>query len=285
MGKQISSSLVGALLLSAVPAAAQPFLLSTGDPDGKMGTASRPASTGKIEVESADDFLLASPTSLTGATFKGLLTNGATLSDVGAVDVEVYRVFPADSAQPPSGNVPTRMNSPSDVAFATRDSAAASLLFVGSVLNGNFSVQNTVVNGIHPMPNHATLGEGPASGTEVEFTVSFDPLSLPADHYFFIPQVEVNGGEFLWLSAPKPLVSPGTPFAPDLQSWIRNEDLAPDWLRIGTDIVDGESPPTFNASFTLIGQVVPEPATGSLLLAGLGLLAWRRRSRGRSARR
>jgi hypothetical protein len=38
---------------------------------------------------------------------------------------------------------------------------------------------------------------------------------------------------------------------PDLQSWIRNDALAPDWLRIGTDIT-GQGP--FNAAFSLSGE-------------------------------
>jgi len=61
----------------------------------------------------------------------------------------------------------------------------------------------------------------------------------------------LSNGNFLRLSAPKPIVPPGTPFSPDLQSWIRNADLAPDWLRIGTDIT-GQGP--FNASFSLLGE-------------------------------
>lgn len=96
-------------------------------------------------------------------------------------------------------------------------------------------------------------------GTEVLITVTLlTPFDLPADHYFFIPQVEVTNGEFLWLSAAKPIASPGTPFNPDLQSWIRNENLAPDWLRIGTDITQ-QGP--FNAAFSLAGttQEIPEP--------------------------
>src|SRR5260221_9984660 len=76
-------------------------------------------------------------------------------------------------------------------------------------------------------------------------------IPFPADHYFFRPEVELSSGDFLWLSAPKPIVAPGTPFAPDLQSWIRNDDLAPDWLRIGTDIT-GQGP--FNAAFSLSGE-------------------------------
>jgi hypothetical protein len=74
---------------------------------------------------------------------------------------------------------------------------------------------------------------------------------LPAGHYFFRPEVSLHSGDFLWLSAPKPIVAPGTPFTPDFQSWIRNDQLAPDWLRIGTDIAH-QGP--FNASFSLLGE-------------------------------
>ncbi len=34
--------------------------------------------------------------------------------------------------------------------------------------------------------------------------------------------------------------------------------LDPDWLRVGTDIVGGLTPPTFNFSFSLTGSV-PHP--------------------------
>jgi hypothetical protein len=106
------------------------------------------------------------------------------------------------------------------------------------------------------------------TGQEVEFHFSIDPESLPADHYFFVPQVELSDGTFLWLSAPKPIVG-GIPFPPgstDLQTWIRNSDLDPNWLRVGTDITH-QGP--FNAAFTLEGKV-PEPCT--LFLTGAGLL-------------
>jgi len=95
-------------------------------------------------------------------------------------------------------------------------------------------------------------------------------LLLAADHYFFRPEVALTNGSFLWLSAPKPIVAPGTAFPPgftDLQSWTRNDDLAPDWSRIETDITH-QGP--FHAAFSLTGEVVPEPT--SLLILGTGLV-------------
>ena len=219
-----------------------------------MASASRPASIGKIEIESADDFILTQNMHITSATFTGLLT-GATPT-VGEVRVEIYRVFPKDSSNPPSGMVPTRANSPSDVEFEDRDTASGNLTFTTTVLNTSFSATNSVLNGINKIPSQTTGGEGAVRGEEVLFTATFSPpIDLPPDHYFFIPQVMVTGGEFYWLSAPKPIVAPGTPFAPDLQSWIRNENLAPDWLRIGTDIVGGNPAPTFNGTFSLSGAI------------------------------
>jgi hypothetical protein len=108
-------------------------------------------------------------------------------------------------------------------------------------------------------------GNGPVTGEEVAFDVTFrnHPLDLPAGHYFFVPQVGLAdtapaGADFLWLSAPKPILPPGTPFPAgftDLQSWMRDDPpLAPDWLRVGSDIIGGTSAPTFNATFSLSGE-------------------------------
>jgi hypothetical protein len=191
------------------------------------------------------------------------------------VTVEIYRVFPKDSQSPPSGNVPSRVNSPSDVAFGSRSSSAAELAFSAVVLNASFTAANSVRNGIHKLPNQFTGGEGSVSGTEVRFDIDLSSVwLLPADHYFLVPQVEVAGtaGEFYWLSAPKPITGGTGPFAPDLQSWVRSEEIAPDWLRVGTDIT-GQGP--FNAAFSLDGETVPsvpEPQTWALLAAGLGVI-------------
>src|SRR5712692_7464006 len=94
----LAASTVAILGLLAVPSlAADPFFFSNGNVDGRMATASRPSSAGKIEIESADDFILANRTALNMATFTGLLTGGATPANIGEVRVEIYRVFPADS--------------------------------------------------------------------------------------------------------------------------------------------------------------------------------------------
>jgi len=275
----ISVGLLTAILASS-PAGATPFFFSTGNPDGLMASASRPDSGGQFEIESADDFVLPSATSLTSATFTGLIPSGSSVQDV---VVEIYRVFPKDSdvgrtSGPPTFStpqVPTRVNSPSDVAFASRDSTAGDLTFSTDLLSNSFTANNSVKpGGIHPIPGQNTTGNGPVTGTEVAFDITFTvPFLLPADHYFFVPQVELDNGDFFWLSAPRPIVPPGTPFPAgftDLQSWTRDAFLDPDWLRIGTDIVGGT---TFNAAFSVTGQI-PEPSTLVVGLTGLALLGW-----------
>jgi hypothetical protein len=264
-----------AISLASRPTFADPFSFSTGTPDGLIGTLSRPTSPGKIQTETADDFTLAQLTTLNQATFYGLIPTGAPLSSITRVEIEFYHLFPLDSVNPPSGNVPVRAGSPADVEIdsATRDSLDGSLSFGASLVNPNFSVANSVINGIHPLPGVFTGGEGPQAGEEVLVTVNFtNPVTLPADQYFFRAEAELSSGDFLALSAPKPLPAPG-----DLQSWIRNDDLAPDWLRIGTDITD-QGP--FNVAFSLSGVTVSEPAGLALLGAGLAALGLiRRRAR------
>jgi hypothetical protein len=266
---------------------AAPFFFSTGNVTNQIAVASRPDVGGLFEIEAADDFVTTgNQTNLTSATFTGLVTGGT----IGEVRVEIYRVFPNDSnvartSGPPTFStpqVPTRVNSPSDDALDDRDSTpGGGLTFSTTVLNATFTALNSVqAGGIHLAPNPTT----PVTGQEVQFNVTFtDPFSLPADHYFFVPQVQVTGGSFLWLSGTRPIVAPGTPFPPgftDLQSWTRDAMLDPDWLRVGTDIVGAG---TFNQAFTVTGAV-PEPSSLLLVAVGAFALGWRTRKATRSPR-
>ncbi len=270
---------IACVVASVLPVGAA-VLFSTGSPDGLIGTLSRPSATGLLETETADDFVLGQGSLIRQATFIGLIPTGASLSSISRVEIEFYHVFPADSTNPASGNVPTRTNSPSDVEFMAFDSSGGTLSFITTLSSTSFTVANTVVNGIHKSPNQFTGGEGALTGQEVQLNITFTtPFFLPGGtDLFFRPEVALTNGNFLWLSAPRP-VSGGTgAFAPDLQTWIRNDGIGgigPDWLRIGTDITH-QGP--FNATFSLSGDPIPEPSTVSLF--GVGLLslgAWRRK--------
>ena len=273
------TSMIGVCGLVAFVSAsgyAASYSFSAGNPDGRMATASRPSAPGKIEIESADDFILTSTTLINQATVIGLLPSGAQLSSAIEVVAKIYRVFPADSTNPPSGNVPSRTNSPSDIAFDSRDTMTGNLTFTSTELNAAFTAANSVLNGINKTPNQTTAGEGAVSGEEVLFTVTFTtPFVLPPGHYFFVPEVLLSSGDFYWLSTPAP-----PQFTGDLQNWIRNETLAPDWLRVGTDIVGGSTPPRFNSAFTLSGLTLPK---GDFNRDGMSDVLWRMSTTGDNA--
>jgi hypothetical protein len=271
----------GAACLLGAPAYADPFFFSTGNPDGLIATLSQQATPTQLETETADDFVTTAQhqtTVITDATFTGLIVNGTT-ANVNNVEIELYHIFPLDSG-PFDGRVTTRMNSPGDNEFLARDGMAHQLTFSTTVLNQSFHANNSVVTGINTFPNQFTGGEGPVTGTEVQFNIHFNqPIQLGGlNHVFFRPEVGLDAGQFLWLSAPKPTAPPL--FTGDLQTWIRNDGpgaLAPDWSRIGSDITD-QGP--FNAAFSLTGSTVPEPTSLVLLGAGIaGLVLMRRRSK------
>jgi len=257
------------LLFSLIACPAFPAVIYSNDtPNNSIGVSTNPSGGGRIEHEAGDDFVLSTSALINGATFTGLIPAGT----ISSVVVEIYRVFPADSG-PFDNKVPTRVNSPSDVALDSRDSSSSTLTFTTDVLAGSFATLNSVVNVPTTAP-FATNGDGPRTGQEVRFTVSFTtPFSLTDGHYFFVPQVELSSGNtFLWLSANRPVAVP--PGNTDLQAWTRDANLDPDWLRVGTDIIGGTTPPTFNLAFSLDGTNVPEPSSLSLILCGLGLVAW-----------
>jgi hypothetical protein len=179
-------------------------------PNNMIGIAARPGLPGSFEIEAGDDFVATSPVSITSASFVGLEVSTGVPS-VQDLVLEIYRVFPANSDTGRTPEVPTRVNSPADVAFETRDSAAVGeLTFTTTLRNQTFNVLNSIQPvGIHPIPNQATGGNGSLTGQEVEFDVTLTaPFDLPADHYFFVPQVALsNGGQFYWLSASRPITN------------------------------------------------------------------------------
>src|SRR5215831_478214 len=153
-------SLIGAGLTLTVSlgmtAWADTFFFSTGSPNGQLGALSRRPSPGKIETETADDFVLQDTTVIKTATITGLIPLGTPLENIKDVEVEVYHVFPLDSdvgrtSGPPTfstAQVPTRVNSPSDVEIdsATRSRSGGTLETSARVVNALFAVGNTVVN-------------------------------------------------------------------------------------------------------------------------------------------
>jgi hypothetical protein len=198
----------------------------------------------------------------------GLLTAtpAGAIPVVNDVEIELYHVFPVDSDPTRTPNVVTRVNSPSDNNFLAADGAMGQLTFTTTVLNPTFTVANSVFNNINPAPNQFTGGQGPMTGAEVEFDVKFAPTFplTPGDHIFFRPEVDFgSAADFLWLSAPKPIVpNPFPPGTTDLQTWTRDDGagaLAPDWSRIGTDITHMGP---FNAAFDLFST------TGSFFSTG-----------------
>jgi len=261
-------AIVAALALTAciaAPSWADTFVFETGSPTNQFASLSRRPSPGKAETETADDFPLQEPTVITGAKIFGLIPLGTPVENIRDVEVEVYQIFSdknsdvsrtsgfPDFKTPVS---PTRVNSPADVEIdtATRAKTEGTLTISTRVLNASFLVGATVLNGI-------SVGAGSAgqfTGEEVEITITFtNPIVLPSGQYFFRPEVLLSSDDFRYLSGPRPIPA-GSTLTPDRQAWIRNQTLAPDWLRIGTDIIGAGA---FNMAFSLNGETVPDVGT------------------------
>ena len=94
----------------------------------------------------ADDFVLATATSLTGVAFTGLLPPPARPPRSASA---FYAVFPTGSDAGRTPAVPTRGNSPADSALATRDSTGGGLTFSTSTAGRQLPALNSVLNGIN----------------------------------------------------------------------------------------------------------------------------------------
>jgi len=85
VGLRLISIALTVPLWLAAPASGGDFSFSTGNPDGRLGALSRPASPGKIETETADDFPLTETTVITGATGTAARRTSATRTEEGKV--------------------------------------------------------------------------------------------------------------------------------------------------------------------------------------------------------
>jgi hypothetical protein len=56
--------------------------------------------------------------------------------------------------------VPTRVNSPSDVEFDDRSATAHNLTFTPGIISPSFTAANSVLNGIYPSPSFHAGGDG-----------------------------------------------------------------------------------------------------------------------------
>src|SRR5215472_12989539 len=133
---------LGTAAMLAAPALADTVIYNNLTPNNSIAMASRP-DTSAFEIEAGDDFFLGSEAHINTAQFVGLLVGGTGTPSISQVVVEMYRVFPLDSNVartdgPPmfsTPQVPARANSPSDVAFASRDSGTPNeLTFTTSTL-------------------------------------------------------------------------------------------------------------------------------------------------------
>ena len=283
--------------LPAMPAAAllpAVYSFSTGDPDGKIATASRPEST--ENSRSSPRMISCSPTtSITSATFTGLVPGGGERPPTSSSRSIAY--FPRLGCRPHQRvaavldvEVPTRVNSPSDVAFLEADSATGGLVLDQGARGDLHRKQLGETGGIYPEPESDTGGNGAVTGEEVRFDRELHRrLAPPRQPLFLRASGRAGQRQFLLAVGAEADRLAGTPFPPgftDLQSWTR-DDSARSRLAAHRHGHRGRRPaPTFNAAFSLAGSAVPEPSTWAMMLlgfAGLGFAGYRRARKARPA--
>ena len=204
-----------------------------------MATATRPDDGGAFEIELADDFVLTNTTPITSATFTGLLPAGATavrrssskstgcfrrISDVGRTS------GPPTFSTP---QVPTRVNSPSDVAFDSRDFEASGLTFSTTVVDHQFHRSSTRCSPAASIPYRAisTGGNGAGHGRGGPVRRDLHHALPPPRRPLFLRAPGPAGQTAISFGCRRRNRScpPGTPFPPgftDLQSWTRDAAIA-----------------------------------------------------------
>ena len=129
-----------------------------------IGTAARPESAGKFEIETGDDFVLTQQTLITGASF----WPDSRASQRWECIVEVYRVFPADSTLAGQAGQPTSRCT-HQVARHLMWPSTARQFSAGSSSGSYwatiaFSANNSVRPAAYIRTQYFTGGNGPVTG-------------------------------------------------------------------------------------------------------------------------
>ena len=215
----------GVTLALSTPASATSILYSNLNVNmpNAMATASRPEpASGGLEIESADDFIL-------NIASRSLRPVSSVLSQSAPMSMNEPRNLSSLPQRQPESSKSCSGSDASEFAVGRRVCRERRGVNhrdrPGSQLHGDeFRAERN-----HCSMTPMTGGDGPVTGQEVRFDVVFlNPFVLPADHYFFVPQVGLTSGNFFWLSAARPIPngSPNTPINPDLQEWIRNGKIS-----------------------------------------------------------
>ena len=214
----------------ATPAWADPFVFSTGTPDGLLGALSQPAGSGTSRPRPPTTSSLSETTSIAQATITGLIPAGTPAGEhqqrrgrgLSRLSQGLGRSPLGAGAR--AGQLARRRRDRQRHARCERGNARVR---GRSLVDASSSVLNTVVDGINPVPAERDPWRRSRRAARWSRSRSPSPRRSFCRRITIssAPRSQVTGGDFLFLSAPKPIVAPGTPFMGDLQAWIRNSDL------------------------------------------------------------
>ena len=281
--------------LPAMPAAAllpAVYSFSTGDPDGRIATASRPGRPPENSRSRSATISFSPTTSITSATFTGLVPAVASASECRRRDLprisqgfgcrqhqRVANVLDAASADARQFALRHRIRGARrcDRRPELHDRSAEPQLH-------REQLGATRAASIPNRHRHRRRRSGHGRGSGVHANL-YHPLPPPGRPLFLRASGPAGRRRFLLAVGAETDPSRPGPFRPaklDADD-ISPDNLEPDWLRVGTDIVGAGA---FNAAFSLTGSTVPEPSTWAMMLlgfAGLGFAAYRRASKARPA--